>query len=174
MAYLLQQLLTEAAARHPQRPAIAASDCLVSYSELDRLSNQVARSLLHLGVAPGDRVAVLAPKSAAAVAGLYGVLKAGACYVPLDPKAPAQRLSYVLHDCGATVIVTDEARMAQAAALAGSLPGPGGVVVASFTGSGTVPAADTVLADTVLAEAGCPGRHCPGRRHCGYSVVRCG
>src|SRR5215469_12091281 len=98
MAYLLQHLLTETAARAPQRPAIASGDCQLSYEHLDRVSTQVARSLRRMGVAPGDRVAILVPKSAAAVAGLYGVLKAGACYVPLDPKAPAQRLDYVVRD----------------------------------------------------------------------------
>ena len=96
MAYLLQRLLTEAAARQPQRPAVASGGALLTYQELDRLSNKVARALLRLGVAPGDRVAILAPKSAAAVIGLYGALKAGACYVPLDPKAPAARLSHIV------------------------------------------------------------------------------
>ena len=69
MAYLLQRLLTEAAARQPQRPAVASDGCLLTYQELDRLSNKVARALLRLGVAPGDRVGILAPKSAAAVVG---------------------------------------------------------------------------------------------------------
>jgi amino acid adenylation domain-containing protein len=115
MAYLLQHLLTEAAARQPRRPAVVAGGRLLTYDELDRLSNQVARALLRLGVAPGDRVAVLAPKSAAAVIAVYGVLKTGACYVPLDPKAPAERLGYVVRDSGAAVIVADEDRMAQAA-----------------------------------------------------------
>ena len=96
MTYLLQRLLTEAAARQPQRPAVASGGCLLTYQELDRLSNKLARSLLRLGVAPGDRVAILAPKSAAAVIGIYGALKAGACYVPLDPKAPAGRLSHIV------------------------------------------------------------------------------
>jgi non-ribosomal peptide synthetase component F len=110
MAYLLQRLLTEAAARHPQRPAVASDGCLLTYQELDRLSNKVARALLRLGVAPGDRVGIFAPKSAAAVLGVYGALKAGACYVPLDPKAPAGRLSHIVRDSGAAVIVADEAR----------------------------------------------------------------
>src|SRR6202021_664253 len=78
-----------AAAWQPQRPAVASDGCLLTYQELDRLSNKVARALLRLGLAPGDRVGILAPKSAAALLGLYGALKAGACYVPLDPKAPA-------------------------------------------------------------------------------------
>jgi amino acid adenylation domain-containing protein len=131
MAYLLQRLLTETAARHPQRPAVSAGDTVVTYQELDQLSNQVARALLRLGVSPGDRVAILAPKSAAAVIGMYGALKAGACYVPLDPKAPVQRLSYVVRDSAAAVIVTDDARAAQSAELLEGAPQPGGVVVVS-------------------------------------------
>ena len=134
MAYLLQRLLTEAAARLPQRPAVASDGCVLTYQELDRLSNKVARALLRLGVAPGDRVGILAPKSAAAVIGVYGALKAGACYVPLDPKAPAGRLSHIVRDSGAAVIVADEARRSQAAALVGSVPRPPGVMVASVPG----------------------------------------
>ena len=124
MAYLLQRLLTEAAARQPQAPAVASDGCLLTYQELDRLSNQVARALLRLGVAPGDRVGILAPKSAAAVLGIYGALKAGACYVPLDPKAPAARLTHIVRDSGATVIMADEARTSQAATLADAVPQP--------------------------------------------------
>jgi len=131
MTYLLQRLLTEVAARQPQRPAVASGGCLLTYQELDWLSNKVARSLVRLGVAPGDRVAILAPKSAAAVIGVYGALKAGACYVPLDPKAPAGRLSHIVRDSGAAVIVADEARTSQAAALAGAVSRPRGVVVVS-------------------------------------------
>jgi amino acid adenylation domain-containing protein len=129
MAYLLQHLLTEAAARQPERPAVASGDGVLSYGELDRWSNQVARALLRLGVAPGDRVALLAPKSAAAVTGLYGALKAGACYVPLDPKAPAERLGYVVRDSGAAVIIADEARASQAATLAADVPGSPPILV---------------------------------------------
>ena len=130
MAYLLQRLLTEAALRQPRRPAVASGGGVLTYRELDRASNQVARALLRLGVAPGDRVAILAPKSAAAVTGLYGVLKAGACYVPLDPKAPTGRLGHIVADCGAAVIVADATRASQATTLAGAVSRPPRVVVA--------------------------------------------
>ena len=123
MAYLLQHLLTEAAARQPRRPAVASGGCLLTYQELDQLSNKVARALLRLGVAPGDRVGILAPKSAASVIGIYGALKAGACYVPLDPKAPAERLSYVVRDSGAAVIVADEPRTPRRPPWAAAFPG---------------------------------------------------
>jgi amino acid adenylation domain-containing protein len=122
MAYLLQHLLTGSAARAPQRPAVAVGERFLTYAELDRLSNQVARALLAQGVAPGDRVGILAPKSAASVVGLFGVLKAGACYVPLDPKQPASRLAVIMADSGMTVLLADQATRQQAAAMAASVP----------------------------------------------------
>jgi amino acid adenylation domain-containing protein len=134
MAHLLQQLLTEAATRRPKRPAVASDGCLLTYQQLDRLSSKLARALLRQGVAPGDRVGILAPKSAAAVVAVYGALKAGACYVPLDPKAPSGRLSHIVHDSGAAVIVADEARAPQAATLADAVPRRPSVVVVGFPG----------------------------------------
>ena len=109
MAYLLHGLLTQTAARHPHRPAVSADGRVLTYAELDQLSNKMARALRRLGVAPGDRVGILVPKSAASIVAVYGVLKAGACYVPLDPKAPADRISYVVRDSGIAVVITDEA-----------------------------------------------------------------
>jgi len=80
-------------------------------------------------VAPGDRVGILAPKSAASVVAQFGVLKAGACYVPLDPKSPASRLAVIMADSGITVVLADQATAQQAAAMAGSVPQLRAVVV---------------------------------------------
>ncbi len=159
MGYLLQHLLGDSAARVPHRPAVAVGEQVLSYAELDGLSNQVARALLAQGVAPGDRVGILIPKSAAAVVALYGVLKAGACYVPLDPKSPAARLSAILNDSGIEVLLADQGTVAAAAALAGPAPrlrtvvvaGPhwGRAAAAETPGPGT--ALDVVGWETVLA-----------------------
>ena len=143
---------------------MASEGCLLTYQELDQLSNKVARALLRLGVGPGDRVGILAPKSAASVIGIYGVLKAGACYVPLDPKAPAQRLSYVVGDSGIAVIIADEVSTPGALALVGSVPPPGGVVLTSYPGNcagadaAVVPAKDAAIVPwaAVAAESGEP------------------
>lgn len=129
MAYLLQHLLAESAARKPRLPAVASGERSLSYEELDRLSNQVARTLLRQGVAPGDRVGILARKSAASVVAIFGALKAGACYVPLDPKSPAARLSAIMADSGIAVLLADAATARQAAALAGSVPELRSVIV---------------------------------------------
>src|SRR5215472_1573354 len=130
MAYLLHHLLRDSAVRAPERPAVADGDRFLSYAELDVLSSRVARALLAQGVAPGDRVGILARKSAASVVALFGVLKAGACYVPLDPKSPAARLAAILTDSGITVVLADQGTARQATALAGSVPALRAVVVA--------------------------------------------
>jgi len=129
MAYLLHHLLAESAARRPRLPAVASGHRFLSYEELDRLSNQVARALLTQGVTPGDRVGILVPKSAASVVAAFGALKAGACYVPLDPKSPAARLSTIMRDSGAAVVLADAGTVQQAAAMAAGAPRLRSVVV---------------------------------------------
>ena len=158
MTYLLQHLLAESAARRPRRPAVASEGRILSYEELDRLSNQVARALLAQGVTPGDRVGILAPKSAASVVAAFGALKAGACYVPLDPKSPAARLSAIMADCGAAVVLADEGTVQQATVLAASAPRLRSVVVAGprwhlGDPAGALPAGPAVLPwEAVLTE----------------------
>lgn len=129
MAYLLQHLLTESATRAPRLPAVGSGQQVLTYEELDRLSNQTARALLGQGVAPGDRVGILAPKSAASVVAIFGALKAGACYVPLDPRSPAARLSAIMRDSGIVAVLASEATAHQAAALTASVPRLRGVIV---------------------------------------------
>src|SRR6204780_2447509 len=129
MAYLLQHLLTERAALAPGLPAVAAGERSLTYEDLDRLSNQVARALLAQGVAPGDRVGILAPKSAASVVAVFGVLKAGACYVPLDPTSPAERLASIMRDSGVAVVLADEGTEQRAAAMTDAVPELRGLVM---------------------------------------------
>jgi amino acid adenylation domain-containing protein len=160
MAYLLQHLLTDSAARRPGQPAMAAGERFLTYGELDRLSNQAARALLARGVAPGDRVGILAPKSAASVVAAFGVLKAGACYVPLDPKSPAGRLAAIMRDSGISVVLASAGTASQAVAMAGSVPRLRTVIVTGPQwGPGDIPAPgalppgpDVVGWDAVLAE----------------------
>jgi amino acid adenylation domain-containing protein len=164
MGYLLQHLLTDSVARASGRPAVAVGERFLTYAELDRLSNQVARALLAQGVGPGDRVGILAPKSAASVVAAFGVLKAGACYVPLDPKSPAGRLAVIMADSGIAVVLADRATAHQAAAMAGNVPGLRTVIVtgpqwgpqgAAGPKSGTTSQGPAVVPwDAVLAEPG--------------------
>ena len=79
---------------------------MVTYSELDRRANQLARLLLSEGVQKGDRIGIFLEKSIEAVVGIYGALKAGAAYVPLDLRAPSARLGYIAGNCGLHWLIT--------------------------------------------------------------------
>jgi amino acid adenylation domain-containing protein len=101
------QLFEEQVQDSPQ--AVAVSDASVewSYAELDRRANAVASRLRAQGVEPGSLVAICAGRSAKMLAGLLGIWKAGAAYVPLDPSYPKDRLQFILEDSGATLVLTE-------------------------------------------------------------------
>lgn len=106
MPYLLHQLLTRAAQRDPASEAVRCAGRSLTYARLDSSANALAHGLLAAGIERGDRVGIFLPKSAEAVACLYGVLKAGAAYVPIDPKAPVVRAAAVANDCGVSALMT--------------------------------------------------------------------
>lgn len=96
----LPGLLEESLARFPDRVAVVdPSGAESTYSELDRRAAALAGFLQSRGVQRGDRVGVVAPKSADVVAALFGIMKLGAVYVPADYSAPAERNSAILTDC---------------------------------------------------------------------------
>ncbi|HXK61991.1 MAG TPA: AMP-binding protein, partial [Acidobacteriota bacterium] len=111
MAYLLHQLLTESATRLPDKEAVRFSGKSLSYSQLDRVTNQLARKLCELGVRRGDRVGIFVHKSLASVVAVSGIMKAGGVYVPLDPGAPAKRLAYITRNCGIRVLLTSSEKL---------------------------------------------------------------
>ncbi|HBY94950.1 MAG TPA: D-alanine--poly(phosphoribitol) ligase [Chloroflexi bacterium] len=106
MAYLLHQLLTESARRVPKKEAVRFEGRGLTYQDLDVLTNQVARTLKAAGVRRGDRVGIYLHKSIASVVSLFGILKAGGVYVPLDPNAPVKRLAYMARNCDIKVMLT--------------------------------------------------------------------
>lgn len=108
MAYLLQQLLQKSASRYPDNLAVWARGRSLTYRELEQRSNQLAHLLQERGVRKGDRVGIYFPKCAESVIAMLGVLKAGGVYVPLDPHAPAERIGYVIGNCGVRVLITLE------------------------------------------------------------------
>lgn len=112
MAYLLNQLLRESARRSPGKTAVKSGERSLSYASLDTLTDQLAGVLLTLGIARGDRVGIYVSKSLASVVSIFSILKVGACYVPLDPGAPAQRLAYIIRDSGITILLTSSAKVA--------------------------------------------------------------
>ena len=106
MAFTLHQLLTQTAARQPEHEAVRLLNEALSYGQLDRLSNQIAHSLIANGVVRGDRVGIYLQKSPAAIAAIFGIMKTGACYVPVDANAPGLRLEEIGRQCGFRALIT--------------------------------------------------------------------
>ncbi|MBV9772803.1 MAG: amino acid adenylation domain-containing protein [Gemmatimonadetes bacterium] len=123
----IEQTLTtrfEAQVRlHPRRLAVRTRTTQLSYAELDRAAEGVARAILRARPAGPERVALLFEHDAAMIVGILGVLKAGKTYVPLDPLYPRERSAYVLEDSGAAALVTNGANLPLARELAaGRIP----------------------------------------------------
>jgi amino acid adenylation domain-containing protein len=107
---MLHDLLSAAAKRAASGIALIDGERELTYGELDARSDRLAATLRERGVQPGDRVGLLLEKSLEAVIGIYGVLKTGAVYVPLDDQAPVHRLAYIADNAGIGCLISSEAR----------------------------------------------------------------
>lgn len=104
----LADLLEESSRRFADRVAVVDDrENQLTYAELNRRADAIAAALSAGGVRRGDRVGVVMPKTVSAVAALFGVLKAGAAYVPIDPAAPAARGQNILTDCNVRGVIVD-------------------------------------------------------------------
>ncbi|MFZ2061644.1 MAG: amino acid adenylation domain-containing protein [Candidatus Binatus sp.] len=102
----LPSFLYAAASRHAAHPALSMDDQVLTYAELDASANRIANALIRQGVRIGDRVGMWMPKSLEAIASIWGILKAGAAFVPIDPSAPVSRLATIARDCEIRALVT--------------------------------------------------------------------
>jgi amino acid adenylation domain-containing protein len=111
MSYLLHQLLEKSARQFPDKIAVIHKTNQITYQNLAKASNQLAHILKTAGVQKGDRVGIYLKKSLEAVIAIFGILKAGAVYVPLDPSAPAQRIAFMLDNCRMKALVSARAQI---------------------------------------------------------------
>ncbi len=155
----LHDLLSASAARVPERPAVIDAKRALTYAELDAASDAVARALVAAGVVPGQPVGIALPRTCDAVAGAYGILKAGACYVPLDPFAPAARSLAIAKNVGMTHLIAGADRRdnlvapLQAAGVCESVLDPAAVPAADAS----LPAADGGALAYILHTSGSTG-----------------
>jgi amino acid adenylation domain-containing protein len=119
-------LFARQAAATPEAVAIVHGAERVRYADLSRRASRWANRLRGLGVGTETLVAVRLDRSPELIAALLGVLQAGAAYVPVDPAHPADRLSVVVEDTGASVLITDHAPPAGLPCAVVFPGGPGG------------------------------------------------
>ena len=95
----------------PEHEALVAVDAKYTYKEMDEVTSAIAAALRQKGVKEHDRVALLLPRTSRLILSLFGVLKAGAAYIPCDPDYPADRIKLILEDSEARYIITTVDRM---------------------------------------------------------------
>ncbi|HYO14895.1 MAG TPA: amino acid adenylation domain-containing protein, partial [Thermoanaerobaculia bacterium] len=103
----LHRIFEAQAARQPDRTAIVAPGETISYGELDRWANRLARRLAREGVGPEVRVGLRLDRSPELVAAILAVLKAGGAWVPIDPALPPERADFLLADSGVALVITE-------------------------------------------------------------------
>jgi amino acid adenylation domain-containing protein len=103
----LPALLERQVARTPDAAAVRAGGITLTYAELNARANGLARHLVSRGVGPESVVALRMPRSADLVVAVYGVLKAGGAYLPIDPAYPRARIDFMLDDAAVGVELTE-------------------------------------------------------------------
>jgi amino acid adenylation domain-containing protein len=102
----IHELFEREVDRTPAAVAVVYEGESLTFAELDRRANQLAHHLRSLGIGPEDRVALCMERRLELMVAFFGILKAGAAYVPLEPTHPADRLAYVLENSGARLLLT--------------------------------------------------------------------
>ncbi len=108
---LFHDCISHFAQIQPGHEALVAIDGKFTYKEMDEATNRIANGLRQRGVKERDRVALLLPRTSRLILSLFGVLKAGAAYIPCDPEYPADRVKLILEDSEARFIITTADRL---------------------------------------------------------------
>ena len=99
MQFLIHSPVEHFARKTPEQPALCFQGKEMSYAALDEASNQLAHALIANGLEKSERVGIYMHKGLALGVAIYGILKAGGVFVPLDPLLPLERLQFILKDC---------------------------------------------------------------------------
>jgi amino acid adenylation domain-containing protein len=111
MLYLLSQIIENSAESQPDKTALRLNGQGITYAELVRRADNVAWLLQNNGLKKLDRVGVFLNKSMETVVAIYGIMRAGGVYVPIDPRSPLARLQFMLQDCGIQYLITHQPQL---------------------------------------------------------------
>lgn len=104
-------LFEEQVKQTPEQVAVLYENTEITYQVLNERANQLAKCLREKGVKPDDIVAILAERSIEMIIGIYGIIKAGGAYAPIDPDYPEDRIEYMLEDCNPKVLIVYKTKL---------------------------------------------------------------
>jgi non-ribosomal peptide synthetase-like protein len=102
----LHQLFESTAEKYPERIAVRFNNATITYSDLNKKANRLARYLKSLGIRANDFAGILLSRTPDMYVAMLGILKAGAAYIPIDPKYPAERVHFILGNCNARILIS--------------------------------------------------------------------
>lgn len=102
------ELFEEQVLKTPENIAVIYENKKITYLELNKKANSLARRLRNLGVKPGDYIAIITKRSIEMIIGIYAIIKSGAAYVPIDPEYPEERINYIIEDIKPKVILCED------------------------------------------------------------------
>lgn len=105
---LVEELIEASAWRQPDKVALVCGSRRLTYREIDEAADRLSHALRGLGIKRGDCVLTYLENSVEAVVSIFGILKAGAVFVPVGRTVKADKLAYILNDCGATCLIADQ------------------------------------------------------------------
>jgi amino acid adenylation domain-containing protein len=120
---LLHETLKGNVDEYSEKNALIFKDKTLSYRALDQISSQMAFLCMEKGAGVGDRIGIYIDKSIDSIIAIFGILKTGACYVPLDPLAPLERQNLIVNDCDLQYLVTTSVKLRQVRTIAAQSKG---------------------------------------------------
>ncbi|WP_336779440.1 amino acid adenylation domain-containing protein [Paenibacillus illinoisensis] len=108
---LIHEVFEEQALADPSATAIVSNDCAMTYDDLNKHANSLARHLRRIGIGPETCVGLLVDRSPEMIVGMMAILKAGGAYVPLDKSLPKERISLLSRECKLNLILTDNPKI---------------------------------------------------------------
>ena len=118
----VEQFLRASASRYPGKTAVVAGETRLTFADLDTASDRFSESLRSRGVGRGDRVVVFMDNSWEAIVSIFAILKAGAIFSPINPSTKAEKLSYVINNCRAKTMITQDRLLPVASKAAADAP----------------------------------------------------
>lgn len=107
---LVNHFLENSAARLPDKVALICDDRRLTYREINSSADQLAATLIDMGIKRKDRIVIFLDNSVESVISLFGILKAGAIFIMLNPTMKSKKLNYILKDSGACVLITQSSK----------------------------------------------------------------